>query len=63
MTTLLVAEHADGVLKDTTHKALTAAKALGAEVHVLVAGKSVRTVADAAAEILSLATDAGRVHA
>jgi electron transfer flavoprotein alpha subunit len=51
MTTLLVAEHADGVLKDTTHKAFTAAKALGAEVHVLVAGNSVRTVADAAAEL------------
>jgi electron transfer flavoprotein alpha subunit len=51
MTTLLVAEHADGVLKDTTHKVLTAAKALGADVHVLVAGNSVRTVADAAAEL------------
>ncbi|MET0536827.1 MAG: FAD-binding protein [Xanthobacteraceae bacterium] len=51
MTTLLVAEHADGALKDTTHKALTAAKALGADVHVLVAGNSVRTVADAAAEL------------
>ena len=51
MTTLLVAEHADGVLKDTTHKALTAAKALGADVHVLVAGNSARSVADAAAEL------------
>jgi electron transfer flavoprotein alpha subunit len=51
MTTLLVAEHADAVLKDATHKALTAAKALGADVHVLVAGRSVRPVATAAAEL------------
>jgi electron transfer flavoprotein alpha subunit len=51
MTTLLVAEHADGMLKDATHKALTAAKALGADVHVLVAGRSIRPVATAAAEL------------
>jgi electron transfer flavoprotein alpha subunit len=51
MTTLLVAEHADGVLKDATHKALTAAKAMGADVHVLVAGRSVGPVATAAAEL------------
>jgi electron transfer flavoprotein alpha subunit len=51
MTTLVVAEHAEGVLKDATHKALTAAKALGADVHVLVAGRSVRPIAEAAAAL------------
>ena len=39
MTTLLVAEHDNKTLKDSTNKALTAAKALGGDVHVLVAGK------------------------
>ena len=38
MTTLLIAEHDNAHLKDATHKALTAALALGAPVHVLVAG-------------------------
>jgi hypothetical protein len=33
MPTLLVAEHDNASLKDATAKALTAAKALGAEVH------------------------------
>jgi electron transfer flavoprotein alpha subunit len=40
MTTLLVAEHDNKTLKDSTNKALTAAKALGLPVHVLVAGKA-----------------------
>jgi electron transfer flavoprotein alpha subunit len=51
MTTLLIAEHDNRVLKDATAKALTAAKALGQEVHVLVAGKDCRPVADAAAKL------------
>jgi electron transfer flavoprotein alpha subunit len=51
MTTLLLAEHAEGVLKDATAKALTAAKAIGTDVHVLVAGHSVRSVAEAAAQL------------
>ena len=51
MTTLLVAEHDNKVLKDATHKALTAAKALGGDVHVLVAGKDCKPVADAAAKL------------
>jgi electron transfer flavoprotein alpha subunit len=51
MTTLLIAEHDNKVLKDSTNKALTAAKALGADVHVLVAGTSARGVADAAAKL------------
>jgi electron transfer flavoprotein alpha subunit len=51
MTTLLLAEHDNRTLKDATHKALTAAKALGADVHVLVAGKGCRAVAEAAAKL------------
>ena len=51
MTTLLVAEHAGGALSDATGKALTAAAALGADVHVLVAGKGVQGVAEAAAKL------------
>jgi electron transfer flavoprotein alpha subunit len=51
MTTLLVAEHDNKALKDATYKALTAAKALGADVHVLVAGKSNRAVAQTAANL------------
>ena len=51
MTTLLVAEHDNKTLKDSTNKALTAAKALGADVHVLVAGKDCKAVADAAAKL------------
>jgi electron transfer flavoprotein alpha subunit len=51
MTTLLIAEHDNKVLKDSTNKALTAAKALGADVHVLVAGTGCKPVADAAAKL------------
>jgi electron transfer flavoprotein alpha subunit len=51
MTTLLLAEHDNKSLKDATAKALTAAKALGGDVHVLVAGKDARDVADAAAKL------------
>jgi electron transfer flavoprotein alpha subunit len=51
MATLLIAEHDNRSLKDATHKALTAAKALGAEVHVLVAGANCRPVAEAAAKL------------
>jgi electron transfer flavoprotein alpha subunit len=51
MATLLLAEHDNKSLKDSTNKALTAAKALGGDVHVLVAGKDARGVADAAAKL------------
>jgi electron transfer flavoprotein alpha subunit len=51
MTTLLVAEHDNKTLKDATNKALTAAKALGGDVHVLVAGANCRPVAEAAAKL------------
>jgi electron transfer flavoprotein alpha subunit len=55
MTILLVAEHDNKSLKDATAKALTAAAALGGDVHVLVAGKDCRAVADAAAKLKGVA--------
>ena len=55
MTTLLVAEHDNKSLKDATAKALTAAVALGAPVHVLVAGKNCKPAADAAAQLAGVA--------
>jgi electron transfer flavoprotein alpha subunit len=55
MTALLLAEHDNKILKDATHKALTAAKALGGDTHVLVAGKDCRAVADAAAKLAGVA--------
>src|SRR5918994_1987590 len=51
MTTLLLAEHDNNTLRDTTAKALTAAQQLGSEVHVLVAGQGCKPVADAAAKL------------
>ncbi len=51
MPTLLLAEHDNSSLKDATSKALTAAKALGADVHILVAGHNCKAVADAAAKL------------
>jgi electron transfer flavoprotein alpha subunit len=51
MPTLLIAEHDNNSLRDATAKALTAAKELGGEVHVLVAGHNCRGVAEAAAAL------------
>ena len=51
MPTLLVAERDNASLKDATAKALTAAKALGADVHVLVAGHNCQAAAAAAAKL------------
>ncbi|MEZ5925401.1 MAG: FAD-binding protein [Hyphomicrobiaceae bacterium] len=51
MAVLLVAEHDNKTLNGVTAKALTAAKAMGGEVHVLVAGNGCRAVADAAAKL------------
>jgi electron transfer flavoprotein alpha subunit len=51
MTTLLIAEHDNASVKDATHKALSAAKALGGPVHVLVAGANCRPAAEAAAKL------------
>jgi electron transfer flavoprotein alpha subunit len=51
MPTLLVAEHDNKSLKDSTNKTLTAAKALGADVHILIAGYQCKAVAEAAAKL------------
>ncbi|KQZ02289.1 electron transfer flavoprotein subunit beta [Pseudolabrys sp. Root1462] len=51
MTTLVLAEHDNKSLKDATNKAVTAAKAMGGDVHVLVAGKDCKAAADAAAKL------------
>ncbi|MBV9458434.1 MAG: FAD-binding protein [Bradyrhizobium sp.] len=53
MTTLLIAEHDHETLKDVTNKALTAAKELGGDVHVLVAGggQGTKQAAEAAAKL------------
>jgi electron transfer flavoprotein alpha subunit len=51
MPTLLLAEHDNASLKDATAKALTAARALGTEVHILVAGHNCKAVAEAAARL------------
>jgi electron transfer flavoprotein alpha subunit len=51
MATLLLAEHDNKTLREATPKAVTAAKALGADVHLLVAGAGCRGVAEAGAKI------------
>ena len=51
MPTLLLAEHDNRHLKDATAKAMTAAKAIGAPVHVLIAGLDCRPAAEAAAKL------------
>ena len=51
MAALLIAEHDNASLKDVTAKALTAARALGGPVHILVAGSGAQAAADAAAKL------------
>ncbi|GJD59969.1 electron transfer flavoprotein subunit alpha/FixB family protein [Methylobacterium frigidaeris] len=51
MTTLLLVEHAGGVVKDASTKALTAAKQLGAPVHALVVGADAQGAAEATAKL------------
>jgi len=51
MPVLLLPEHDNKSLKDATSKALTAAKQIGADVHILVAGHNCAPVADAAAKL------------
>ena len=51
MPTLLLAEHDNASLKDATSKALTAAKQIGGEVHILVAGQNCKPVAEAATKL------------
>ncbi|MHA6730240.1 electron transfer flavoprotein subunit alpha/FixB family protein [Devosia sp. A369] len=51
MAILLLAEHDNATISDQTAKALTAAKAIGSEVHVLVAGAGAAGAADAASKL------------
>ncbi len=51
MAVLLVAEHGNNALNGATAKALTAAKALGGPVHILVAGSGCEAVAQKAAAL------------
>jgi len=51
MPSLVIAEHDNTSLKDATHKTVTAAAAISAPVHVLVAGENCAAVAEAAAKI------------
>jgi electron transfer flavoprotein alpha subunit len=51
MATLVIAEHDNSELKETTHKTVTAAAALGADVTVLVAGAGCGAVGEAASKI------------
>jgi electron transfer flavoprotein alpha subunit len=51
MAILLFAEHDNETLSDQTAKALTAALAIGSDVHVLVAGKGAKGVAEQAAKL------------
>jgi electron transfer flavoprotein alpha subunit len=51
MASLVIAEHDNKALADSTGKAVTAAAKLGGDVHVLVAGSGCRAVAEEAAKI------------
>ncbi len=51
MALLLIAEHDNAEIKDATHKALTAAKQIDGDVHVLVAGKGADGAAAGAAKL------------
>ena len=54
MATLLIAEHANNVLNALTAKALTAAVAIGGDVHVLVVGHGCADVAAGAAKLMGV---------
>lgn len=51
MAILLLAEHDNSSISDQTGKALTAAKAIGGDIHILVAGSGAQGAADAAAKL------------
>jgi electron transfer flavoprotein alpha subunit len=55
MAVLLIAEHDNKSLKDATHKALTAAVAMGGDVHVLVAGNKADGAAAQASKLKGVA--------
>jgi electron transfer flavoprotein alpha subunit len=51
MSILILAEHDNAVLNPATAKAVTAAKVIGGDIHVLVAGSGAQAVADRAAKL------------
>lgn len=51
MAVLVIADHDGSAVRDTTHKTVTAAQALGGDVDILVVGQSAQAAADAAARI------------
>ena len=51
MAVLIIADHGEGVLRDATHKTVTAATQIGGEIDILVAGKGVDVIAASAAKI------------
>jgi electron transfer flavoprotein alpha subunit len=51
MAVLVIAEHDNATLNDATRAVVTAAKGIGGDVHVLVAGSGAQAVADAAAKL------------
>ena len=51
MSVLVIAEHDNATLNDATRAAVTAAAKIGGDIHVLVAGKGAKAVADAAAQL------------
>lgn len=55
MSVLLIAEHSNDKLNAATGKALTAAKGLGGDVHVLVAGSNAKAAAEDAAKLAGVA--------
>jgi len=55
MTTLIIAEHDNTVLKASTLNTIAAAKRLGGDIHVLVAGGNCAAVAQAAAAVAGVA--------
>jgi electron transfer flavoprotein alpha subunit len=55
VTTLLLADHDNATLNEATARALTAALALGGDIHILVAGKDCGPAAEAAAKLSGVA--------
>jgi len=55
MSVLVIAEHDNASLNEATRAAVTAAKAIGGDIHVLVAGEGCSAVAEAAAKMEGVA--------
>lgn len=54
MTILVIAEHNNVALNSATLNAIAAAKAIGGDIHVLIAGQNARTVAEEAAKVVDV---------